>query len=123
MTTVADDLFQQAIDVAKAVSDTQEKIVARQAKDRRNNRILAASLLFDLLITGGLALNGHQTCVQGNQFRAGQVRLWDHIIAVSKAPPGETAAARAARLATLAAFRSYIAGQFRPVDCARPSTW
>ncbi len=58
-----------------------------------------------------------RACGIGNDFRAGQRQLWNHVIAVSSAPPGETRAEREARLAKLAAFRAYIGRQFRAVSC------
>jgi hypothetical protein len=59
-----------------------------------------------------------RSCAIGNSLRAGQVRLWDHLLALPAAPPqGETAAERAARLERVTAFRVYVHRQFAPVDC------
>lgn len=121
----SDDLAARALDLAEKVQDnqkgiveTQKGIVAQQARSKWQIRVVALSLVFDLLITGGLIFINHQRCLQANDFRAGQIKLWDHILAVSPAPPHETAAERKARLATVASFRVYIATQFRPVTCS-----
>src|SRR5258707_4035398 len=94
---------------------------------------LALSVVLDIgltVITGAVLIHEAHTsqaihrsqveaCRIGNGFRAGQLRLWDHVIAVSTAPPGETRPQRAVRLAELAAFRAYIGRQFHPVDCQK----
>jgi hypothetical protein len=131
-------LANRAIETAEKVSDTQASIVRQQARSRRTLRWLFASVAVDLALSVAMvslaiaqahvsaaqarvSAQIHQSqlnaCAIGNDFRAGQVRLWDHVIAVSSAPPHETAAERKARLAKVARFRTYVAGHFRPVDC------
>src|SRR5258707_5788031 len=69
---------------------------------------LALSVVLDIgltVITGAVLIHEAHTsqaihrsqleaCGIGNGFRAGQRRLWDHVIAVSQAPPGVTPAER-----------------------------
>jgi hypothetical protein len=124
-------LATRAIKTAEEVSGTQASIVKQQARNKRTLRWLFASVAVDLALSiamvtlaiaqAHVSAQIHQSqlnaCAIGNDFRAGQVRLWDHVIAVSSAPRGETAAERKARLAKLTAFRSYVAAHFRPVDC------
>ncbi len=57
-------------------------------------------------------------CHIANAARLANVRLWDHIIEVSKPPPGETPAQKAQRLATIKSFREYVHNAFRPLDCS-----
>jgi hypothetical protein len=126
-------LAARAIALAERAAGTQEAIIVQQARNRRQIRLIAVSVAVDIVLSVTcvfLAVSqarvSHQihvsqltSCRIGDDFRAGQVRLWDHVIAVSKAPPGETAAAREARLAKLAAFRAYVRAEFRPVNCSR----
>lgn len=130
----------RAIETAGALSgvlgDLSARLAALSAYGKRSRRViwlLAVSVVLDITLSAvtvilalGLAGTDHairrsqlSACEAGNGFRAGQVALWDHIIAVSSAPPHETPAQREARLARLAAFRAYIAAQFRPADCTR----
>jgi hypothetical protein len=60
-----------------------------------------------------------QLCRAGNEFRAQQVGLWDHIVTISQPPPHETRAAERKRLATIRAFVAYVHRVFAPRDCAR----
>jgi hypothetical protein len=131
---VADDvagLAAQALSIARQATETQEKIVIQQGKSRRNIRLIAVSVALDVALSVSLIFLAvgqasvsdqiHRSqvtaCGIGNGNRAAQIRLWDHVIAISKAPPGETAAQRTARLAKLAAFRAYVRTTFHPVDC------
>jgi hypothetical protein len=61
-------------------------------------------------------LNG---CALGNTFRSRQQGLWDHFIAVSAIPPGETPAQRKARLERLASARAYVASAYMQIDCRK----
>jgi hypothetical protein len=124
-------LAARAIAIAEGAAETQKAIVAQQGKSRRNIRLIAVSVVLDVALSAGIGVlavsqihvsqqihaSQLQACGIGNDFRARQVRLWDHVLSVSKAPPGETAAERQVRLAKLAEFRSYVAAQFRPVNC------
>ena len=60
-----------------------------------------------------------QLCETGNGFRAQQVTLWEHIIAISAPPPRETPAQHRARAALLASFRQYVRQVFAARDCSR----
>ncbi len=130
----------EALSIAKQLRDLISQILERLAdavkygkQTRRISWFLGVSLAFDIglsVVTGAVLIHeAHnsqairrsqlQACAIGNGFRAGQRQLWDHVIAVSAAPPGETRAQREARLAKLAAFRVYIGRQFHPVDCVK----
>ena len=63
-----------------------------------------------------------QLCEAGNEARAQQVILWDHLITISQPPPGETPAARRHRLTTERSFEAYIHHVFAPRACSKPLT-
>ena len=130
----------EALSIAKELRELIKAILEKltdAVKYGRRTRLmswgLALSVVLDVgltVITGAVLIHEAHTsqaihrsqleaCAIGNGFRAGQRQLWDHVIAVSAAPPGETRAEREARLARLAAFRVYIGRQFRPVNCGR----
>ena len=56
-------------------------------------------------------------CEAGNQARAQQVQLWQHIIVISAPPPRETPAQHAARAALIAGFQKYVRQVFAARDC------
>ena len=128
----------EALSIAKELRELIKAILEKltdAVRYGRRTRLmswgLALSVVLDIgltVITGAVLIHEAHTsqaihrsqleaCGIGNGFRAGQRRLWDHVIAVSQAPPGETPAERRARLTKLAAFRAYIGRQFRPVNC------
>lgn len=133
-----DDAAARALDIANelsgVVSDLAAKlgnIAAARRRDRHILRVLAVTLALDVALSvafvflyAGQAQVSQQihasqlhACAIGNQFRHGQVALWEHVISVAQVPKGETAAERKARLAKLAAFRAYVRAQFKPVNC------
>lgn len=62
-----------------------------------------------------------QLCETGNEFRADQVTLWNHLVVISAPPPHETAAQKAARAKTVRAFLAYVRKVFAPRDCTASS--
>src|SRR5262249_30141168 len=66
------------------------------------------------------AANITQLCLLGNEARAQQIVLWEHIVQIAQPPPRETPAQRRARLATTRTFVAYLHKVFAPRDCARP---
>jgi hypothetical protein len=129
----------RAIAIAEQTAATLEKIVkAQTAIVTTQHRIkvfarwLAVSLAVDIALSVSLLfVVGHQialthaihesqlaACAIGNEFRVSQAQVWGHFITTSTAPPGETAAQRAARLARLAGARTYISHHYLPVNCA-----
>lgn len=92
--------------------------------------LFAANLLFTAHQVGSLravdtaaarnAASIVQLCEAINGNRAQQLILWDHIIAVAHAPPHETPAARAQRLAGLRAFGAFVHKVFAPRNCHAP---
>jgi hypothetical protein len=99
---------------------------------RRNRTVikwLAASLIFDLLLTLGLgvlavetyrqevqansiAARAHDSCVAANEGRAAQVQLWDYILALPPAAPPTPAQERQREQ-----FRVYIGQTFAQRPC------
>lgn len=63
-----------------------------------------------------------QLCEAGNQSRAQQVTLWEHLVAVAQPPPHETPAQERQRLATARAFIAYVHKVFAPRNCSAPLT-
>jgi hypothetical protein len=59
-----------------------------------------------------------QLCRAGNESRAQQVTLWEHLVTISQPPSHETARQRVRRLATARAFIAYVKRVFMPRDCA-----
>jgi len=137
---VPDDAAGRALKIATELSGVVGElrkelggIDAAAHRSRRIVRFVAAGLILDLALSAAFVYlyfgqarvsdRIHQSqlsaCAIGNDFRHRQVALWDHVLAVSQPRPGETAAERKARLANLAAFRVYVAKQFRPVNCAK----
>lgn len=67
--------------------------------------------------TGALA-TVVQLCEATNVTRAAQISLWEHLVVISKPPPGETVQARTQRVKTTQAFLAYIRRVFAPRNCA-----
>ena len=128
----------RAIAIAEQTAETQRKIVTAQTaivttqrRIRRFARWLAVSVAVDIVLSVSLIfVVGHQVslthsihnsqlaaCGIGNRFRVSEAQVWEHFIATSVAPPGETPAQRAARLARLADARTYIRAHYQPVNC------
>ena len=63
-----------------------------------------------------------QLCRAGNEARAQQVILWEHILRIARAPAHETPAHARDRLATERAFEAYVHKVFAPRDCSKPLT-
>ena len=137
----------EALDnVTRAItSDLGPKVAALRADQntlRRQLRLTIGSLIADVILTlatvvatmvAFIALNGAQrnqatiaelhagnvsACQLGNQTRAAEVALWEHVAAISKPQPGESAAQRRRRAQVLAAFLTYVHKTFAPRDCA-----
>jgi hypothetical protein len=125
-------LLERAVTIAGKATKTQEAIVAQQQRSKRTTRWLIVSVALDValsIVTIALALGQvsassaiHQSqlngCAIGNELRAAQISLWEHVFALS-APARETSAQRRQRLATEQTFRAYIRVQFAPVDCVK----
>src|SRR6266571_1445000 len=58
-----------------------------------------------------------QLCETGNGFRAQQVTLWTHLVAISAPPPNETPAQKQKRQALTREFLAYVRTVFAPRDC------
>lgn len=58
-----------------------------------------------------------QLCQAGNEARAQQIILWEHLVAVAQQPPHQTPAQQRHRLAVARAFLAYVHQVFRPRNC------
>jgi hypothetical protein len=58
-----------------------------------------------------------QLCQSGNSFRADQVTLWTHLVAISTPSATLTPAQAAQRQALISAFLAYVRQVFAPRDC------
>ena len=58
-----------------------------------------------------------QLCRAGNEARAQQVTLWEHLVSLP-GPSGETPAARARRQRLATRFLAYVHAVFTPRNCA-----
>jgi hypothetical protein len=56
-------------------------------------------------------------CRAGNQSRAQQIALWDHVAAISTPPPHSTQAQIQKNKRVIAAFLAYVGRVFAPRDC------
>lgn len=56
-------------------------------------------------------------CQLGNESRVQEITLWEHVAAISAAPPHETPRQARARRARIAAFLAYVHRVFAPRDC------
>lgn len=61
-----------------------------------------------------------QLCQAGNEARAQQIVLWDHLLSIAQPPPHQTPAQARHRLATERAFEAYVHHVFAPRDCRHP---
>ena len=63
-----------------------------------------------------------QLCESGNEARAQQVQLWEHIITISAPPPAQTPAQRKAHEQLTAGFQRYLKQVFALRDCGHLSS-
>jgi len=118
-----------------ALRADQDTLAAAQRRDRRRLALVIASLIIDIVVTVAVTISfvaAHRAeatvtelratsiaaCNLGNQARAEQVALWEHIATISKPPPHESPAARKRQAQVLTAFLAYIHRVFAPRDCA-----
>lgn len=107
MTSGAKRAFITLLAISFAVGGANLLFTARQVNDVR--AAITASARAAASVT--------QLCELGNEARAQQARLWEHIITISRPPPHETPAQERGRLATVRAFNRYLHEVFRPRDC------
>lgn len=131
------ELLIVASEVVRAIDDLRQEMVGTKRYGRRNRQLIrwiVASLVFDILLSLGLAVAVTRAnaatrraeraasaqvvaCRAGNEARALQTELWNTIL--SYPPPlGETAAEALQREGRVAEFRRYVATAFRQQDCA-----
>jgi hypothetical protein len=121
------------VELAGLRADTQE-LRAYGTRNRRLIRVMAASLVFDVLLSLGLAFAVHRaqeasdrasraasatvvTCRSSNEARAVQTDLWDYILTQFNQSIAETPAESAERSVNVGKFKVYIATAFAQRDC------
>lgn len=128
----SDDLDKQLehnpIDASIAAIVKADKQRGRQVK------ILAVSLVLDIILTFGLAAVSFQahdlairadhsqqaqveSCKTGNEFRATEASLWAHVLELQPIVTNLTPEQQAQRDKTVADFRTYLTTVFAPRDC------
>jgi len=124
------DEFQSMRGELTATRQASEERDANLRKGARRTRKmiigLVLSLILDVTLTVVVSVIVAQqhsaqvaACRIGNQARTQQIQLWTHLVAISKAPPGETAAQRRAREETITGFLDYVKRSFAPRNCSR----
>lgn len=120
-----------------------KKVTGRERFTRRLSVGLAVSLLADLIVTVLLAVALHrgdvaehqsrrneatadqlraaseQGCRINNQFKAGEVSLWDFLASLSTPAPGETHSQIVQGRHKVSEFLAYVRKVNQPRDCAR----
>jgi DNA-binding GntR family transcriptional regulator len=133
----------EALATAKGLTEALEAMTGElsrlQAYGKRNRHLIWATIIsiaLDLALTVVLvfaystansareaATAQHASllaaCAAGNQSRAEQVQLWDHLGAISKPAPGSTKAQVARQKAQIAAFLAYVRHVFASRDCTK----
>lgn len=117
---------------AEMHSNTAAINATRRWKQRVARAALATAIAAVLAFTAtGVALwKVHQNteaihasqldaCAIANTLRAREVKLWEHAIAASRPPPGQTPAQRRQRQQLTASFLVFVTRTFRPLDCQR----
>jgi hypothetical protein len=125
------------------IDDLRGEVVTLALFGRRNRnliRAIAASVALDIILSLGLGYGLHQEhnidvkateareaiatnqfsgCLFGNESRAAQKRIFDAIFAaaLAKPPPGETAADKIQRLATVASIQDLVTKAYGSRDC------
>lgn len=115
--------------------DDAISVLTRDAARRRRQVIaLTISLVLDILLTIGLAALSVQTsetannaqrnqnsivasCKAGNDFRATEAALWEHILAIQPVSTDLTPEQQAQRDKIVADFKTYLKTAFAPRDC------
>jgi hypothetical protein len=126
-----------AQEMTAALNGLSKRLDAAESYGRRNRRLIAitiVSMLVDVALTVAVtvALVGvhhnaatvsqlHGTsvsaCRLGNQTRAANVALWDHVAAISQPRAGESTAQRRRQEKTTAAFLTYVRKVWASRNC------
>lgn len=117
--------------------DQSVAVLIKDAKRRsRQILVLGISLTIDVILTVGFAFLSIQArdtamdvqrskdtivnnCKVGNEFRATQAALWDHILNLQSISNDLTPEQQVQRDKTLAEFRKYLDTTFAPRDCSK----
>jgi hypothetical protein len=95
----------------------------RVIRDGRRIVVITLLVLLDIALTFGVAWDAvrlhslstqdqYQSCVSGNQFRAADTLLWEHVLIVTT-PPHPTTQQKE----TVAEFRQYLGTVMAPRNC------
>lgn len=116
--------------------DTSIAAIVKADKQRgRQVKILAISLVLDIVLTFGLAAVSFQahdlaiqadhsrsaqieSCKTGNEFRKTEANLWEHVLELQPIVNNLTPEQQAQRDKTVTDFRTYLTTVFAARDCA-----
>ena len=107
MTSGAKRAFITLLVISFAIGGANLLFTARQVNDVRSAEQASARSAASVV----------QLCQLGNESRAQQVTLWEHLVTVSSPPPHETRAQKRKRLSTVRAFLGFVHHVFAPRDC------
>jgi hypothetical protein len=119
----------EAISTAKgltgALADVGKELRRLNAYGRRNRKlawvagvVAVAAIALAFVLIARVHATQISACEVGNQSRAQQVALWEHVAGISAPAPGETAARRRHDAQVLAAFLGYVHKVFAAKNCA-----
>lgn len=124
-------LAEREADIDRRIGDLLVDMQHLGDRNRRNIRLLALSVMFDVLLSIGLGAFAYQvhqlsantaattseqqmsTCNAGNQARALNAELWNYILSQPSGPQ------TADQSATVTSFKAFIANIFTPRDCTK----
>lgn len=128
---MSDDVLERsdALDERIAGTDTIVHLERTARRSRRLIQLLGISIALDVALSIGLGVvafqanalaqrassiqtQAHQTCVAGNEGRAGQIQLWDYLLSQPPATPRSPA-----QQAEADRFRTYVHSLFAPRSC------
>lgn len=107
MTSGAKRAFITLLVISFAIGGANLLFTARQVNDVRVAEQASARSAASIV----------QLCQLGNESRAQQDALWDHLLTIAQPPPHETPAQKRHRLAMTRAFAAYVHRVFAPRDC------
>jgi hypothetical protein len=131
---VTDRSDAEALETAKNQTEAMIVLAAKVDGLRKSGRRAWKFVLFDIALTIGLAFFAWQahdasdsaaqtrqatlvTCQANNASRAGNLQIWDFLIALSRPPASDTPAKKAAADKQLAVIQGEVDRTFMPRNC------
>lgn len=116
------------------LSDRLDRVTAREEKTRRLTWRTIIAVGIDIVLSmllvvvyaqsrdnsvtlSELHANSVNACHLGNETRAQEIMLWDHLASISHPSPGETKARQERDAKAVAGLLAYIKRTFAPRDC------